>query len=322
MEPTPPRSRERPTVSVIIVGYGTLDELRACLPGVLAEGRTTPIEVIVVENASGDGTAEHIPAEFPDVRFVELDENVGFARAVNHAASMATGRYRLLLNPDMVIEPGLIAALVDCARRHPEAGIVGGRTTKPDGTNEPSSCWGAPSWWSQICFATGLSTAFPSSERFDPESLGSWRRDDEREVGMITGCLLLASEEVWDELGGFDERYWMYGEDADLSMRARAHGYRPRITPDAVAMHSIGASSRPDDRRVMVLKGKATLLRTHFDLFGGRVATALIVGGVGLRAGLSLTLSVVGRGDSTESWRAAWRRRDEWTNGYPDARDI
>lgn len=133
---------------------------------------------------------------------------------------------------------------------------------------------------------------------------------------MITGCLLLASEAVWDELEGFDERYWMYGEDADLSMRARALGYRPRITPSAVAMHSIGASSSPDDRRVMVLKGKATLLRTHFPLLGGRVATLLLAGGVGLRATLSRVLSVAGRGASTESWRAAWRRRDEWVDGY------
>ena len=109
------------------------------------------------------------------------------------------------------------------------------------------------------------STAFKGSRLFDPEAIGGWKRDSVREVGVVTGCLLLAPRALWRELGGFDPRFFMYGEDADLSMRAWARGLRPAITPDAVITHEIGVSSasRPD-KLVLLFRGKATLLRKHW----------------------------------------------------------
>ena len=110
-----------------------------------------------------------------------------------------------------------------------------------------------------------LSTAFKGSRLFDPEAIGGWKRDTVREVGIVTGCLLLAPRALWRELGGFDTRFFMYGEDADLGMRAWAQGLRPAITPDAVITHEIGVSSasRPD-KLVLLFRGKATLLRKHW----------------------------------------------------------
>ena len=105
---------------------------------------------------------------------------------------------------------------------NPGHGLYGGRTLWPDGTVCPGSCWGKPSLWSLFCFSTLLSTVFKGSRVFDPESLGGWQRDTVREVDIVTGCLLLAPREVWDELGGFDERFFMYGEDGDLALRAAA----------------------------------------------------------------------------------------------------
>ena len=219
----------------------------------------------MLDNDSGDGTAEMVGAEFPDVRLLALDENLGFAAGVNRAAEEARGEYVLLLNPDTVVHDGALDRLVDFARARPEHGLYGGRTLDPDGTVNPGSCWAQPSLWSLVCFATMLSTAFKGSRLFDPEAIGGWKRDTVREVGIVTGCLLLAPRALWRELGGFDTRFFMYGEDADLGMRAWAKGLRPAITPDAVITHEIGVSSasRPD-KLVLLFRGKATLLRKHW----------------------------------------------------------
>ncbi|WP_219995803.1 hypothetical protein, partial [Schumannella sp. 10F1B-5-1] len=106
----------------------------------------------------------------------------------------------LLLNPDTLVRRGSIAALVAFADEHPEYRVYGGRTLRPDGGLDPSSCWGEPTAWSLICFATGLSTVFHRTRLFDPESLGRWQRDTVREVPVITGCLLLISRADWDLL--------------------------------------------------------------------------------------------------------------------------
>ena len=267
----------------------------------------------MLDNDSGDGTAEMVGAEFPDVRLLALDENLGFAAGVNRAAEEARGEYVLLLNPDTVVHDGALDSLVGFARAHPEHGLYGGRTLDPDGTVNPGSCWAQPSLWSLVCFATMLSTAFKGSRLFDPEAIGGWKRDTVREVGIVTGCLLLAPRALWRELGGFDTRFFMYGEDADLGMRAWARGLRPAITPDAVITHEIGVSSasRPD-KLVLLFRGKATLLRKHWSPWRRRVGIALLLLGVGVRALLA----------RSGPWPAVWAARRSWVEGYAAAADA
>jgi N-acetylglucosaminyl-diphospho-decaprenol L-rhamnosyltransferase len=271
--------------------------------------------VIVLDNASGDGTVEMIRAEFPDVRLLVLEENLGFAAGVNRAAEEARGEYVLLLNPDTVVHDGALDSLVRFARAHPEHGLVGGRTLDPDGTVNPGSCWAQPTLWSLACFATMLSTAFRGSRLFDPEAIGGWRRDSVREVGIVTGCLLLVPRALWRELGGFDTRFFMYGEDADLAMRAWARGLRPAITPDAVVTHEIGvsSSSRPD-KLVLLFRGKATLLRKHWSPARRELGLALLRLGVGVRA-----LLARGREDRAGAWPDVWASRKSWLAGYAEA---
>lgn len=264
----------------------------------------------MLDNDSGDGTAELVGGEFPEVRLLALDENLGFAAGVNRAAEEAHGQYLLLLNPDTVVHDGALDAIVEFARTHPEHGLVGGRTLDPDGRVNPGSCWAQPSLWSLVCFATMLSTAFKGSRLFDPEAIGGWKRDTVREVGIVTGCLLLAPRALWRELGGFDTRFFMYGEDADLGMRAWARGLRPAITPDAVITHEIGVSSasRPD-KLVLLFRGKATLLRKHWSPGRRRIGIALLRLGVGVRALLA----------RSSAWPAVWAARASWVEGYAPA---
>jgi N-acetylglucosaminyl-diphospho-decaprenol L-rhamnosyltransferase len=314
------KAQSRPDVSILLVTYRCRDEAEACLRSISETTAGLDAEVLVLDNASGDGTVEMVASTFPDARLIASPENLGFALGVNRAAEEATGEFVLLLNPDMEVHPGAVESLVEFARAHPEHGLYGGRTLDPDGTVNPGSCWGAPSLWSLFCFATLLSTAFKRNRLFDPESLGGWKRDSVREVDIVTGCLLLAPRALWQELGGFDTRFFMYGEDADLSFRARALGYRPAITPDAVVTHEIGVSSETrEDKLLLLFRGKATLMRKHWRGLRLRAGLFLLSAGVGLRA----LLAVLGRRTDARAaaWRQVWRERSSWLAGYPEPRE-
>jgi GT2 family glycosyltransferase len=300
----------KPDVSILIVSYECRDELGECLRSIERAKGDVDVEVVVADNASGDGTAEFLRSEFPGVRLLALPENLGFARGVNRAAEIATGEYLLLLNPDTVLhDDGGLERLLAFARSHPEHGLFGGRTLWPDGTLCPGSVWGAPSLWSHACFAFLLSSAFKGSRVFDPDSLGSWRRDSVRRVGVVTGCLLLVSRADWDALGGFDERFFMYGEDVDLSLRAARAGRPPVLFPSMEITHVVGVSSesRPG-RKTLVMKGKATVARKHFGPVRRTLALGLLQLGVGIRTLLRI-----------DPWPEVWRARREWVAGYPPA---
>jgi N-acetylglucosaminyl-diphospho-decaprenol L-rhamnosyltransferase len=307
-------------VSILIVTFECRDEALDCLRSIFAEAGSVTYEVVVVDNGSTDGTADAIRSGFPDARLVALPENVGFAAGVNRAAEAAAGDFLLLLNPDTVVHSSTVGHIVDFARSHPSYGLYGGRTLDPDGTVHPGSCWGKPTLWSTFCFATMLSSAFKRSPVFDPESLGGWQRDSVREVDIVTGCLLLVRRSLWDELGGFDERFFMYGEDADLAFRATRLGFRHVITPDAVVTHEIGVSSSSrSDKLILLLRGKATLIRKHWPAGRREVGLGLLWVGIGLRA---LVAKAARTDDETGTgagkWKPVWRARRSWLKGYAD----
>ncbi len=305
-------------VSILIVTYRCREAARECLASVYSGTAGLVREVVVVDNASHDGTLEMVRTEFPHARLITLDENVGFAAGVNLAAEAAVGEYLLLLNPDTIVHHGAVHNLVAFARRRPEHGLYGGRTLRPDGTLDPGSCYAQPTLWSLFCFATMLTVAFKGSPIFDPELLGRWQRDSVREVGIITGSLLLAPRRVWEQLGGFDRRFFMYAEDADLTLRAIQAGFRPAITPDAEITHAVGISSTQPDRLILLFQGKVTLLRKHWRSPRRDAGIALVLLGVGVRA-LVARLLARRRSARLEAWREVWGARRAWLPGYPEA---
>jgi GT2 family glycosyltransferase len=291
---------------------------------VFEQTRDIEFEVLALDNASEDGTAEMIGAEFERVRLIASESNLGFARASNRLATQARGEFLLLLNPDTIVHDGAVQKLVAFAREHPEGGLYGGRTLSPSGALNPSSCWGAPSLWSLTCFALGLSALGRHNATFDPESLGSWQRDSVREVDIVTGCLALIRRDLWEQLEGFDGRFWMYGEDADLSIRVAARGYRPMITPSATITHVVGASSRAQGpKRALVMHAKASLLVKHWSPPRARLGVWLLTVGVGLRAMLDTVRTRMRHGSGASSdWSYSWQHRSEWQSGFPDAPDA
>jgi GT2 family glycosyltransferase len=295
-------------VAVLIVSYNTERELVRCLESLRAQRRSVTQQVVVVDNASSDGSVAAVRERFGEVELVASPENLGFARGVNLAAARADADFLLLLNPDTVVLDHAVDELVAFARAHPGHGLYGGRTVRPDGALEPSSCWALPTLWSTLMFVTGLSSLARGSRWLDPESMGGWARDTVREVDVVTGCLMLVPRAAWDQLGGFDERYFMYGEDADLALRARAAGLRPIVCPDAVVVHEVGrASAHRADKLLLLFRGKATLMRCHWRGPRRALGLALLAGGVATRALLA----------RDAAWATLWRQRRTWLRGFP-----
>ena len=311
-------------VSILVVSYNTSALTRAALDSVIAETHHTTYEVIAVDNASSDDSAAMIAAHPIDARAIALNENIGFARANNLAACHARGRYILLLNPDTVVLDGAIDKLVAFAKATPKARIWGGRTLFADKSLNSSSCWGRMTPWNLVCRATGLTGLFPKSELFNGEALGGWQRDSIRHVDIVSGCFFLIERELWDGLRGFDPLFFMYGEEADLCLRAHAFSARPAITPAATIIHYGGASERAHtDKMVRLLAAKASLIDRHWNPLLAPAGRALLAAWPLTRAIATTVLSLATvsqtRQDTAKAWRQIWARRPEWRNGYATA---
>jgi N-acetylglucosaminyl-diphospho-decaprenol L-rhamnosyltransferase len=308
----------KPSVAVVVVTYNSAEHIDDCLGSVVAQLPDANSFVLVFDNASADDTADLVEQRWPGVRVERSRVNLGFARACNQAVSGLQPQFVLLVNPDAVLQPGCIAALLDAARRHPGAGLYGGRSFTPDGEVDVNSCFGRPRLWNTFCYATGLSTIFSRSSWLNAEGMGAWLRDTERPVGVLSGLLLLVDRLAWERLGGFDEDFFMYGEDVDLSVRAARLRYTPMITPAARVVHIGGASSSPVNRQILLYRGKITLARKIWTGPRRWTGERLIVGGVLLRALLAGLRAPSAASTRTEpaTWAELWRRRREWRGGW------
>lgn len=319
-DPAVPETESVPCLTVIVVSYNTRDLTLAALRTLFSTTRDTPMHVIVLDNASEDGSADAVARDFPQVELIRSNENLGFARANNVAAARARSDWLLLLNPDTECHDGAVDNLVAFARTQPGAGIWGGRTVFRDGRLNIASCWARITPWSLFCSAVGLTAVFPRSALFDPEAMGGWQRDTVREVDIVVGCFLLIRRDLWNRLGGFDLRYFMYGEEADLCLRARRLGYRPMITPAAQIMHLVGAASAGrTDKRLLVAKARATLVRDHWPAWQVPLGLGLLWLWAAVRfAGAGIAAPLLGpRGEATAlRWRTIWRQRHDWLRGY------
>jgi GT2 family glycosyltransferase len=303
-------------LSILIISYNTREMTLECLRSVFRESRTDGFEVIVVDNASTDASPDAIESEFAGrITLVRSPENLGFARANNAAAAHATGEFLLLLNPDTVVLDGAIDRLLAFARERPDAGIWGGRTVFADGSLNPASCWTRQTLWSLLCQAAGLSSAFRRSPLFNPEGLGGWDRSTERAVDIVSGCFLMIRRALWDRLGGFHPDFFMYGEEADLCLRARALGASPRVTPEATIIHHGGASETVRaDKMCRLMAAKMRLIQRHFPPATRALAALLFAAwpwsrmiATGMLAGPDAR-----RRARASMWREVFRRRDEW----------
>lgn len=306
-------------LTVIIVSYCTRELTLKAIETLYATTHDVTFHTVVFDNASDDGSAEAIRAAFPQVEVIASPENLGFAKANNLVAAKATTDWLLLLNPDTECHAGAVDNLMAFSKAHSQAGITGGRTVFRDGSLNIASCWMRITPWSAFCSATGLSSVFPKSAFFNPEAMGGWQRDTVREVDIVVGCFMMVPRKLWDKLGGFNLRYFMYGEEADLCLRAKALGYQPMVTPDAQIMHLVGASSKAQPRKYsMIAKARMTLIRDHWPpahVPFGRVMIAVWAGSRALVLGL-VARTTGKKKDAAAKWAAIWQDREDWLKGY------
>lgn len=230
-------------VSIVIVNWNTRDILCNCLRSIEAEAGPVDYEIIVIDNASTDGSVEMVHREFPQVRLIENTENRGFAAANNQGIAVAQGRYLLLLNSDTLVLDGALAKTVAFADTCPDAAVVGCRVLNPDRTLQPT-CFMYPSLFNMLLSSTYLYKLWPKSKLFGRERMTWWQRDDVRDVDVVTGCFMLVRRDALEQVGGMDERFFMYGEETDWCYRFKAAGWKILFTPAGEIIHLGGQSSR------------------------------------------------------------------------------
>lgn len=253
-------------ISILIISYNTAQMTVDCIRSVFEQTKLSQFEVIVLDNASSDDSVSRIKVEFGDqVKLIDSKINFGFAQGNNIAAQSATGDYLLLLNPDTVVLNGAIDKLLQFATAKPDFKIWGGKTLFGDLSLNPGSCWSKQSVWGLLCQALGLNSIFRNSGFFNPEGMGGWDRGCDRNVDIVCGCFLMIKRAFWTQLGGFRKEFFMYGEEADLCLRAQNLGAIPAVTSNAVIIHYGGASEKiRADKLVRLLTAKMLLIEYHF----------------------------------------------------------
>ncbi|HYY89263.1 MAG TPA: glycosyltransferase family 2 protein [Chloroflexota bacterium] len=271
-------------LSVVILNYNTREHLRACLASLAAEVSRSAVEaeVFVVDNASTDGSADMVSTDFPWVRVVRSPLNGGFAYGNNLALSRARGEAILLLNPDTTLAPGTIAALLWRLDAHPEAGVIGPKLLRPDGSMHLACRRSFPTPEVAFYRIAGLSRLFPTSRRFARYNLTYADPDLALEVDSVCGACLLIRRAVVERIGLLDERFFLYGEDLDWCLRAREAGWTVRYEPGVVVQHQHGAASRQRALRTtyhffraMDLFYRKHYVRRYHPLVTGAVRTAI-----------------------------------------------
>jgi GT2 family glycosyltransferase len=232
------------TVGVVVVSYNSGQRLRSCLTSILAEN---PDGVVVVDNASQDGSADLVAAEFPGILLLRNDANLGFARAVNQALRRYRWDYTLLLNPDAILLPGTLPALGDILDRFEDVAGVGPAVYDPAGHLRTLSAGRQPSLWRLFTHYSGLSRLSAGCAGLEGWQLLRRVHDNvPRNVEWLSGAALLLRRRALDAVGLLSERWFMYFEDVDLGARLRELGWRLVHVPDVVVLHRGGASQAPE----------------------------------------------------------------------------
>ena len=276
-----------PDISVIIVNYNVKDYLLQCLRSLNASVGSITTEVIVVDNDSHDGSVEELQPLFPFVRWIALDENIGFGRANNVGLEHASGRYVLYLNPDTIIGADTLSVMCRFLDEHPKTGIAGCKVLNPDGSFQVACRRGLPTPWVSFCKLFGLQRLFPSSKLFAGYNLTYLPVDASYAVDALIGAFMVGRTELMRSLGGFDPAFFMYGEDIDLCYRVQQAGFDVTYVHTTSIVHYKGESTkRSSINEVRVFYDAMEIFaKKHFG--GSRIFLAFLRLGIGVRAVLA-----------------------------------
>jgi len=244
-------------LSVVFLNYNTRDLTRQALNSVLAAAEGLAVEIFVVDNASVDGSADMVAAEFPQVKLIRNAANVGFAAGNNVALQQVAGEYALLINTDTIVREDALRTMVAFLDAHPEAGACGCKILDPDGTLQLDSRRGFPTPLAAFCKMSGLSRLFPQHPLIARYHMTYLDPEQTAEVEVLSGSCMMVRKAAMDQVGLLDEDYFMYGEDIDWCYRFHQAGWKMYYVPTTSIMHFRGESGRGTPLKILYRKSQA-----------------------------------------------------------------
>lgn len=263
-------------LSVVIVSYNCLSFLRLCLDSLLWRPDER-MEVFVVDNLSDDATVETLRKQYPNVKVIANEDNVGFGRACNQAILQAKGEYYLMLNPDTIVDENLVDNILSFMQEYPHCGGMGAYMTDGKGRFLPESKRGLPTLFRSLCRFSGVTRLFPHSNWLAGYYMGHLPIHEVNEVEILSGAFMVLRAQAVEKCGAFDERFFMYGEDIDLSWRLVKCGYKNYYNPQISIIHFKGESTVKDARYVKNFFGAMALFYDiHFNSGINRLMRPLV----------------------------------------------
>lgn len=262
-------SREQLSCSIIVVAYNSCDFIPACLKSVRDACEGIDAQVIVLDNGSQEPILPEIRNFFPEVQWIDSKENLGFGKGCNLAEKHATKPYLFFINPDTIVSTDSFTKMLDFMLEHPESGIVGSRILNEDGSLQLACRRSFPTTFSAISKTVGLAALFPKSKVFASYNMTYADPDEVTEVDAVSGSFFCIRRELYEQLHGFDEDFFMYGEDLDLCFRAKVAGFKNYYTPATNILHFKGQSCKTRRWKSYVDFYKAMIIfvRKHRDLY-------------------------------------------------------
>lgn len=277
-------------LSIIIVNYNVRYFLEQCLHSVQKACGDLAAEVIVVDNHSTDGSLEYLHPKFPRVRFMASEANEGFAKACNKGLTGVSGEYVLFLNPDTIVGEDSFSTCISFFETHPDCGAVGVKMLDGSGNFLKESKRSFPSPLTSLYKLFGLALLFPRSKTFSRYHLGHLDANEDHEVDVLAGAFMMVRKQVLDRTGGFDETFFMYGEDIDLSYRIQKAGYKNYYVAGTSIIHFKGESTKRGSLNYVRLfySAMSLFVRKHYGGTRAGIFTASVQIAIWLRAFITL----------------------------------
>ncbi len=252
-------------ISVIIVNYNVKEFLHNSIESIIKSSHGFNTEIIVVDNASSDGSAEYILKSFPDVKVIANKENLGFGKANNQALEIAKGKFLVIINPDTIVKEDSFRKVIEFFNNTPDAGMAGCKVLNPDGSLQLACRRSYPGPWVSFTKVTGLSNLFPKSRLFAQYNLTYLDENQTYEVDAISGSFMVLKREAYEKTGGFDPQFFMYGEDLDLCFRVKKAGYKVYYLHTTEIIHYKGESTKrsPIDETKHFYKAMSVFVNKH-----------------------------------------------------------